>query len=131
MLCRSIFRCRSVIQIFLVGAPGDPMVFYAGEFSGSARDRSQMFHRQIETDVAIKIPVSWIAGIAFMRTPDLAAGGGITCEGSWPGWCKTGSVKGAPRVRRSKEQPVSVDNEPAEIRLLENRFQTGSVTALG
>ncbi|KAG0506089.1 MAG: hypothetical protein Udaeo_05370 [Candidatus Udaeobacter sp.] len=90
-----------------------------------------MFHGQIETDVAIKIPVSWIAGIAFVRTPDLAARSGITCEGSWPCWCITGSVNGAARTRRSKQQPVSVDNEPAEIRLLENRFQTGSVTALG
>ena len=118
MLCCRIFGCRSVIQLFLIAASGDPMVFYAGEFSGSARDRSQMFHGQIETDVAIKFPVSWIARIAFVRTPDLAARSGITCEGRWPCWCITGSVNGAAWARRSKEQPVSVDNEPAKIRFL-------------
>ena len=77
-----------------------------------------MFHGQIETDVAIKFPVSWIAGIAFVRTPDLAAGVRIPSEGRWPRWCITGSVNGAARARHSKEQPVSVDNEPAEIRFL-------------
>src|SRR5215470_12089849 len=36
MLCCRIFGRRSVIQLFLITAPGDPMVFYAGEFSRSA-----------------------------------------------------------------------------------------------
>src|SRR6266481_78852 len=112
-----VFGCRSVIQLFLITASGDPMIFYTGEFSGSPRDRSQMLHGKIETDVAIKIPVSRVAGIAFARTPDLAAGVGIACEGRWPRWCITGSVNGAAWARRSKKQTVRVDNEPAEIRL--------------
>src|SRR6476660_6288101 len=118
MLCCRIFRCRSVIQVFLVAASGDPMVFYAGEFSGSPCDRSQMFHGQIETDVAIKFPVSGIARIAFVRTPDLAAGVGIACEGRRARWCETGSVNGTAWAWRSKKQTVSVDNEPADIRFL-------------
>ena len=77
-----------------------------------------MFHGQIETDVAIEFPVGWIAGIAFVRTPDLAADLGIACESSRPRWRITGSVNGAARARRSKEQPVRVENEPAEIRFL-------------
>src|ERR671918_2114742 len=109
MLCCRIFGCRSVIQLFLVAASGDPMVFYAGEFPGSVRDRSQMFHGQVETDVAIKFPVSWIAGIAFVRAPSLAAGLGIACESRWRCWCVTGSVNGAPWTRCSKEQPVCVE----------------------
>src|SRR6476620_6886699 len=40
MLCCRIFGCRSVIQLFLIAASGDPMVFYSREFSGSARDRA-------------------------------------------------------------------------------------------
>jgi hypothetical protein len=77
-----------------------------------------MFHGQIETDVAIKIPISWIAWIAFVRTPDLAAGVGIPSEGRWPRWCITGGVNGAAWPRRSKQQTVCVDNEPAKIRFL-------------
>src|SRR6478672_9317311 len=103
MLCCRGFGCRSVIQLFLSSASGDPMIFYTGEFSGSPRDRPQMFHGEIETDVAIKIPVSWIARISFVRTPDLAACGGIACEGRWPCRCITGSVNGAARARRSKK----------------------------
>src|SRR6516162_2020356 len=73
MLSCRVFGRRSVIKLFLIAASGDSMIFYAREFSGSARDRSQMFHGQIETDVVIKIPISWIARIAFVRTPNLAA----------------------------------------------------------
>ena len=32
------------------------MIFHAGEFSASARDRPQVFHGKIETDVAVEIP---------------------------------------------------------------------------
>src|SRR5215216_1202140 len=42
MFCCRIFGCRSVIQLFLIAASGDPMVFHAREFSSSACDRSQM-----------------------------------------------------------------------------------------
>src|SRR5215469_10050689 len=42
-----VFCCRffgpcPVIQLFLIAASGDPMVFHSREFSGSTRDRSQM-----------------------------------------------------------------------------------------
>src|SRR5262245_27896216 len=94
MLCCRIFRCRSVIQLFIIARAGDPIVFHAGEFSDSAPDRPQMLHWQIETNVAIKFPVHWIAGIAFVRTPDFAAGVGIACESGRPRWCITGSVNG-------------------------------------
>src|SRR5262245_26202668 len=118
MLCRGIFGCRSVIELFLVTASRDPMVFYAGEFSGSARNRSQMLHGQVETDVPIKIPVRWITRVAFVRAPNLPAGSGIACERGRPRWRITGSVNGTARMRRSKEQSMCVENEPAEIRLL-------------
>src|SRR5262249_44113342 len=95
MLCCCIFGCRSVIQLFLIAASSDPMVFYAGKFPGSAGGRSQMFHGQVETDVAIKLPVSWMARITFVRTPDLATGVGIACERRWPRWCITGSINGS------------------------------------
>src|SRR5215468_3542943 len=118
MLCRRIFGCRSVIQLFLTARASDPMVFHAGEFSDSAADRPQMFHRQIETNVAIKFPVRWIARVAPMRTPYLAAGVGIACESSWPRWRITWGVNGSTRARCSEEQAVCVDNEPAKIRFL-------------
>ena len=67
------FRCLAVIQFFFLPVPGDAIIFYAGKSSASACDWAQMLHREIETDVAIKFTVSRIAGIAFVRTPDLPA----------------------------------------------------------
>ena len=67
------FRCLAIIQFFFLTASGDTKIFYAGEFSAFARDWTQMLHRKIETDVAIEFAVSRMAGIAFLRTPDLPA----------------------------------------------------------
>ena len=67
------FRCVMIIQFFFLTASGDTKIFYAGEFSGSARDWTQMLHWKIETNVAIEFTVSRMAGIAFLRTPDLPA----------------------------------------------------------
>src|ERR1043166_5828589 len=118
MLCCRIFGCRSVIQLFLISPTGDPMVFHAGEFSGSARDRSQMFHWQVETYVAIKFPVNWIARIPCVGTPDLAAGVWIACEARRPCWCITGGVNRAARAGCSQQYPVRADDKPAKIRFL-------------
>src|SRR6266566_67317 len=67
------FRCLAIVQFFFLTAPGDTKIFYAGEFSASKRDWAQMLHRKIETDIAIEFAVSRMAGIAFLRTPDLPA----------------------------------------------------------
>ena len=67
------FRCVMIIQFFFLTASGDTKIFYAGEFSASARDWTQMLHRKIETGVAIEFTVSGMAGIAFPCTPDLPA----------------------------------------------------------
>src|SRR5215469_17177052 len=99
MLCRRVFGCRSVIQLFLSARARDPMVFHAREFSDSASDRPQMFHRQIETNVAIKFPVRWITRVALMRTPHLAASVGIECESSWTRWCIKRAVNRSTRKR--------------------------------
>src|SRR5215470_4382194 len=88
-----------------------------------------MFHWEIETDVAIKIPIHRRARIPFVCTPNLAAEIGIARKNRRPRWCITRSVNGAIRPRRSGEQTVCVDNEPSEIRVLQNRFQARSITA--
>src|SRR5262245_52983922 len=103
MLCCLIFGCRSVIELFLIAGVGDSVVLDAGELSGSTRDRSQMFHWQIETDVAIKFPVYRIAWITFLCAPDLATGFGIAGESRRPRWCIAGSVNGATRARCSEQ----------------------------
>src|ERR1700751_408103 len=90
--CCRILGCPSIIHLFLITASGNPVVFYAGEFSYSVRDRPQMLYWQIETNVAIKFPVNWIAWVASLCTPDLAAGVGIACERRRSGRCIAGRI---------------------------------------
>ena len=70
---RGIFCRRAIIQLFFITASCDPVILHAGEFSAPARDRSQMFNGEIETYVAIKFPIGWIARITFLHAPDLPA----------------------------------------------------------
>src|ERR1051325_10849712 len=103
MLRRCSLGCHSIIKLLPITAPCDPMIFYSAKLSCTACDGSQMFHWQIKTDVAIKFAVSWIAGVAFLRPPHLAAGLRIPCEGGRTRWRITRSINGAARTRRSAQ----------------------------
>src|SRR5215471_11050079 len=131
MFCRRLFGRRPVIQLFIITASGNPMIFHAGEFSGSAGYGSQLFHWKIETDVAIKFPVSWITRITFVRIPDLAACVGIARKSRGTRWRITGNVNRAARSRFSKERAMCIENEPAKIGFLQNGFEIVSVTTFG
>src|SRR5437016_822234 len=61
-----------IVKLFVFFASGDPVIFHAGKFSNAARDWPEMFERQIKSDVAIKFAIRRIAGITFLRAPDLA-----------------------------------------------------------
>src|SRR5439155_2411382 len=114
--------------LFLITASGDPVIFHAGEFSVPTRDWSQMFHGQIETDVAIKIPVGRIAWITFVRAPDLPARITIARKSRWPRWRITRRINRAAGLRFSKQQAVCLQNEPANICFLKNCLQPGRIS---
>jgi len=63
-----------IIKIFFAVAIGDAVILDPGEFSQRRiRARPEMFEGKLEANVAIKFPVSWIAGISFRCAPDLPA----------------------------------------------------------
>lgn len=66
---------RAVIELLVLRAPGDAMVFQPGEFALRipAEEWPQVTKREIMADVAVKIPVSGVARVAFLLTPDLPA----------------------------------------------------------
>ena len=113
-----ICGCHSVIQLFVVALSSDAVIFDSGKFSQSARGRSQVFDWKIETDVAVKFAVSGISRVPFVSTPDLAARVGFSGEGCRSCPRITRRVNRAARDRFSREQTMSVDNEPAKIRFL-------------
>ena len=102
MFRRRIFRRHAVIQLFLITASGDPMIFHAGEFSAPASDWSQMFLGKIETDVAIKFPVNWIARITFVRAPNLPTCVRVPRKRRRPSRRITRGINRAARLRFSK-----------------------------
>ena len=127
-LCR--FFCRlSIIQFFLFIAPGDSMVFHAGEYSLAPRDLRQMLHWKIETNITIKFTISRIARITLLRAPDLPARIAITRENGRAGWRIARRINRALRRRFSKHHTVGVENEPANVCPLQKRFQSGRVSA--
>ena len=129
MRLRRFFRRLAIIQFLLFTAPGDAMIFHTGEFSLPACDWPQMLHRKVETNVTIKFTISWTAWIALLRAPHLPARITITRENGRAGWRKARRVNRAPRRRFSKHQTVRVENEPANVCFLQNRFQLRLVSA--
>src|SRR5215469_2441255 len=113
-----VFGRHPVIQLFVVAMSGYPVILQTGKFSHSTRDRPQIFDGKIETDVAVKFAVSGISRVPFVGTPHLAARVGVSSEGCRSRWRITRRVNRAARERFSREQTVSVDNEPTEIRFL-------------
>src|SRR5262249_9599045 len=91
--------------------------------------RSQMFQWKIEAGITIEFPVGSIARITSLCAPDLPAGIAIARKRGWPGWCITRCINRVTRTRLSKQQPVRIENEPANVGLFQNRFQTGRVSA--
>src|SRR5947209_18406951 len=124
------FRCIGVIKIFL-RASGDSMIFYAGKFPEAARNRPQMVHRKIKTDVAIEFSISRIARITSLRAPNLAARIAIARESRRASCRVTRRVNAAPWARVAQHQTVRVEDEPAKVCFLKDRIQTGRVGTFG
>src|SRR6266446_923508 len=128
---RGFFRCTAIVEIFFNAPSGDAMIFYTGEFPDSARDRPEMVHRKIETDIPIEFPVGWIARITFLRAPNLPARIAVPRENGRSRWRVTRRINRALWPRLSVNQTVSIENEPTQVGCLQDRFQAGRVGALG
>src|SRR5207248_10147980 len=85
---------------------------------------------KVEPDVAIKFPISRITRITFGRAPDLPARIAIARKHRRPMRSETRRVDGATRARIAKDQPMGVDDEPTKVRFVQNRIETGTVSAL-
>src|SRR5215469_3172742 len=120
-------RRRAIIQLFLISSSSYPMIFHAREFSAPARDRTQMLHGKIETNIAIKFPVSRISWITLVRAPDLPTCVRVSRKRRWPRRRITRRIDRTTRTRFSEQQAVCIQNEPANIRFLEDCFQARRV----
>src|ERR1700732_1132641 len=117
---RGFFRCIAVVEIFFNALSGEALIFYAGEFPGSARNRPEMVHGKIETDIPIEFPVGWIARITFLRAPNLPARLAVARENGRSRCRITRRINRALWPRLCVNQTVSVENEPTQVGFLQN-----------
>src|ERR1700720_4568205 len=125
------FGRSSIVQILFTFTAGDAVIFHAGKFAQTAGHRAEMLHRKIKADVAIKLPISRIAGIPFLRAPNLPTRIAVARESGWAGQRVAGGVNRVARSWVPKEQAVRVEDEPANICFLQERFEAWRVTAFG
>src|SRR5437764_1015424 len=118
-------RCcrRGIVKSLRAVAARDAVIFYPGKFRKRRRWK-------VEPDVAIKFPISRITRITFGRAPDLPARIAIARKHRRPMRSETRRVDGATRARIAKDQPMGVDDEPTKVRFVQNRIETGTVSAL-
>ena len=73
MFIRGFLSCLAIVKFLLAGATSDAVIFDADKFANAARDKVDLFEREIESDVAIEIPINRVARITFLRAPNLTA----------------------------------------------------------
>src|SRR5215472_16140788 len=113
----------ALVDLFLPGA-GDAVIFYSGETAIFRRGqmRSDIVEIQIKADVAVKIAVTGVAGIAFALAPDLARGIEIAPEGSDAIGRKDWSERAEARARICVQDAMGVEDEPADVCFLQKLF---------
>src|SRR5207302_11203474 len=65
------FRGHAIINLFRSVATGDAMIFDSSKVVSG--QRCKLFGWQIETEVAIEIPICRVTGITLLRAPNLTA----------------------------------------------------------
>src|SRR5207245_707257 len=86
---------------------------------------------EIEADVAVKIAVARVAGVAFVAAPDLAGGVPVAAKGGNAFGSEDGGEDGITRLRAGVENAVGVSNEPTDVRLLQHVLDAFGIGALG
>ena len=86
---------------------------------------------EVEADVAIEIAVARVAGITLMFAPDLAGGIVVAAKGGHAPGCINRRVGAVARAGLGMQNAVRIENEPADIGLLQKIFHAAQVRAFG
>ena len=117
------------VRLLVLGAAGDAMIFKAGEFSSSAGldVGADVVVIEIEADVPIKVPVFGVSRIALLGAPNLLAGFNVPTERSGACGGKEGGEYAVSGTGFGVKDTVSIDDEPANLGLLEMVFDPGNI----
>src|SRR5438034_2575039 len=102
----------AIIDLLGLRAACDAIVFDSGEAALVGRGQAGSHIRQIEieADVAVKIAVARVAGVAFVAAPDLAGGIAVAAKGGNPFGGENRGEDGIARLRAGMENAVSVSD---------------------
>ena len=123
----------ALVNLLAPGAAGDAVIFHAGEPAIFRRGhmRLDVIKIQVEPDVPVEIAVTRVAGVTFVFAPHLARGIKIAAESGNAIGRENRRERAEPRPRRGMEQTVRIENEPADVRLLQKLFHAFGVSAFG
>ena len=91
--------------------------------------RFDVIEIQVEADVAVEIAVTRVAGIAFVLAPDLPRGIEVAPERGDAVGREHRRERAVARTRTRVQHAVRVEDEPADVRLLQKCFDAGDVGA--
>ncbi len=123
-----------IVGLLLVGPAGNLEILDAqvAADAGLVQVGAQVFVIQIEADVAVKLAVLVIAGIAFDGAPDLLGGLGVAGQdGDAALGTNEGSVDAELGTRLGKQDPVRVREKVADARIAQQLVDSRRVAALG
>src|SRR5262249_36826450 len=85
VLDRAGTRAVGLVGLLAIGVAGDAVVLEARRRALATRyERAEGILGQVESDVAMKVPVPGIARVADLRAPDLGGAVGVAAEGRHP-----------------------------------------------
>jgi len=113
-----------MINLLLRRMARDAKIFDAREPALVRRGqvRLHIIEIQIETDVAIKLPVIFITRISFVLAPDLLGGIQIAPERRHAAGRQDRREHAVARFGIGVQQPVRIRDEPADVRFLQHAF---------
>ena len=131
MLIGTLAGQGRAVRFFVLGPAGDAVIFKACKFSDSVGldVRADVVVVEIEAAVSIEVPVFGVSRVAFLGAPNLLAGFDVTTEGSGAGGGKEGSEDAVSGTGFGVENAVSIDDEPANLGLLEVVFDSWKICA--
>ncbi len=124
-------RRAAVVNLLVAGSAGDAVILQAGEPARFRRRqvRPDVIEIEVEADVAVKIAVARVAGVTLVLAPDLPGGIVVAAEGG-DAVGRVNRREGAvTRARARVQHAVGVENEPADVGLLQKRLDAGGVGA--
>src|SRR5437867_61665 len=115
----------TVVHVLGRRTSGDTIILEAGEAAllGSGQVRFHIIEVEVEANVAIKIAVTRVAGIAFVAAPNLL---GRVAVAPKSGDCfggENGSEDGVAGARRGIQKAVRIDDKPPDTRFVKDILQ--------